>query len=69
MDRLEQAQARLEKALSRLEQAAGKPKSDSSPQDEIDALRRRCASLEDRSHQVSERLDAAIGRLRSILEA
>jgi predicted nucleic acid-binding Zn-ribbon protein len=66
MDRLEQAQQRLESALARLEKAAAKPASGAA--DEIAALRRRCDALEESSREVSARLDAAIGKIRGLLE-
>jgi hypothetical protein len=70
MGRIEEAQGRLDRALARLEkattQSAGSNGS-SNAEVELAAMRLRCEKLEDRSREVSERLDAAIDRLHSIL--
>jgi predicted nucleic acid-binding Zn-ribbon protein len=68
MDRLEQAQQRLDEALSRLEKAAGAATSSGANAEDVAALQRRCDVLEDRSRQMADRLDAAIGKIRGILE-
>jgi hypothetical protein len=69
MSRLEQAQQRLEHALDRLEEAAGKrggaPAADLSRA--LEEANRRGAALDARQRDIGKRLDAAIGRLRSVL--
>ena len=74
MSRLSEAQDRLEKALARLEQASGErveesDRSDATHSAEFEIVRARCAALEDKARIVSERLDAAIGRVRTLLES
>jgi hypothetical protein len=69
MSRLEQAQQRLEHALDRLEGAAGK-RGGAAAADLSRALEeanRRGAALDARQREIGKRLDAAIGRLRSVL--
>lgn len=74
MSRLEDAQKRLERALARLEAAADQAHRDNRSDDDgelaraLDAERRRSASLEAREREIGKRLDAAIGRLRAVLD-
>jgi hypothetical protein len=72
MTRLEDAQNRLERALARLEAAAGKTRKSAGAADdlsrELAAAKQRCATLEEREREMSRRLDAAIGRLRGVLD-
>ena len=74
MGRLEEAKGRLDRALARLEEIAQRPPDQSSDQSSSDIeaalaeTRVQYASLEARSREVSERLDAAIERLRSVLK-
>ena len=76
MGRLENAEGRLDRALARLEEAAVRPQNVTTPSDtgrveierELAATRARCESLESRSQEVSERLDATIARLYTILD-
>jgi len=71
MARLEDAQKRLERALDRLEAAtvhkrdAGGAPADLS--EALDEAGRRQAALESRQREIGKRLDAAIGRLRAVL--
>jgi uncharacterized membrane-anchored protein len=65
MSRLEIAQDRLEKALAELEQAADTRGAGLTR--DLAVARDRCATLEDRNRDVSQKLDAAISRIRSIL--
>lgn len=71
MAHLQDAQARLDKALTRLEKAATAP----SDGGDIEALKTELATarargdtLEGRGREVSDRLDSAIGRIKSLLE-
>ncbi len=74
MSRLSEAQDRLEQALDRLERASGE--SDAARAAEVAAefeaefeiVRARADALEDKTRIVSDRLDAAIGRVRNLLE-
>jgi hypothetical protein len=70
MTNLTEAHDRLSKAVSRLERATakGRPVADDA-EAEIAALRERCRALEGRTEEASRRLDAAIARLRTLLEA
>ena len=67
MGRIEKAEVRLDRALARLEAAAS---GSASPQieQELATVKGRCETLEGRSREVSDRLDAAIGRLHAILK-
>lgn len=67
MARLEEAQKRLEKALARLEAAAG---ARGRPEDtaKLKEVEERCNRLEAREREVARRLDAAIERLRTVLQ-
>jgi hypothetical protein len=65
MARLQEAQKRLEKALTQLEQATSAQAS--TMHDDLAAAGRRCSMLEDRNRDVARRLDAAIERVRDIL--
>ncbi len=67
MSRLSEAQDRLELALARLEQASGE--TDDTRAAEFEAVQARCDALEDKARMVSERLDAAIGRVRTLVES
>ena len=74
MSRLNEAQDRLEEALARLEQISGEralsaSESESARAAEFDIVSARCGVLEDKARIVSERLDAAIGRVRTLLES
>ena len=72
MGQLEDAEHRLGQALERLEQAAERvtgSRSAAQVEVELSALRQRCESLEARNSEISKRLDSAIGRLRSVLNA
>ena len=74
MSRLSEAQDRLEQALVRLEKVANDRaesanESDSARAAEIDIVSARCHVLEDKARIVSERLDSAIGRVRTLLES
>lgn len=74
MSRLENSTRRLEQALDRLEGALASSGARESEDSEVwrDALQRAQADyalLEQRSDEVSARLDQAIGRLRALLEA
>ena len=70
MSRLSEAQDRLEQALARLERASGE--SDAVRATEVAAefeiVRARADALEDKTRIVSDRLDAAIGHVRNLLE-
>lgn len=71
MGRIEQAEARLDRALARLEAAAtreGAPSGSPQLEQELASTKARCEALEGRSREVSDRLDAAIGRLHAILK-
>lgn len=73
MGRLEEAKGRLDSALARLEKAAQRPVSDGVPASDPEteaalvASRAQCATLEAQTREVSDRLDAAIDRLHSVL--
>ena len=74
MSRLSEAQNRLEEALARLEQISGERTQSASENDsaraaEFEIASARCDALEDKARVVSERLDAAIGRVRMLLES
>ncbi len=74
MSRLSEAQIRLEEALARLEQISGErtlsvSETDSARAAEFEIVSARCEVLEDKARLVSERLDAAIGRVRTLLES
>ncbi len=77
MSRLSEAQDRLEEALARLERVSGERTrpgggDDSAREAEFEAefeiVSARCDALEDKARIVSERLEAAIGRVRTLLE-
>ncbi len=74
MSRLSEAQDRLEEALARLERISGERTRTSGGTDaardaELEVVRARRDALEDKARIVSERLDAAIGRVRTLLES
>ena len=74
MSRLSEAQDRLEVALARLERISGdrtafENEADPSRAAEFEVMSARCNALEDKARVVSERLDAAIGRVRTLLES
>ncbi len=74
MGRLEEAKGRLDRALARLEEVAQRPVQERAPGPNSDAeaalaaSRAQCATLEARSRDVSDRLDAAIERLHAVLK-
>ena len=73
MSRLSEAQDRLEVALARLEQISGEralsaSEADSARAAEYEFMSTRCDVLEDKARVVSERLNAAIGRVQTLLE-
>jgi tetratricopeptide (TPR) repeat protein len=74
MGRLEEAKGRLDRALARLDEAANRPSqasaAGSNPDTEaaLEASRLQCASLEAKTHEVSERLDTAIEQLQAVLK-
>ncbi len=74
MGRLEEAKGRLDRALARLEEVAQRPighgasGSNSDAEAALAASRAQYATLEDRSNEVSDRLDAAIERLQAVLK-
>ncbi len=72
MSRLQDAQQRLEKALARLEDTAAAPGGDGAAAQELErelaAARQRCEMLDERTSEVSQRLDNAIVRIRTLLE-
>ncbi len=65
MARLQEARQRLENALTRLEQATAARTG--TGDDDLAATSRRCTVLEDRNRDAARRLDAAIERVRAIL--
>ncbi len=65
MARLKDAQLRLDKALSQLEQAAASETGELHK--DLAAARGRSTQLEDRNRSAALRLDAAIERVREIL--
>lgn len=73
MTRLEEATRKLQAALDRLEQAAARRPAEAPDiadlQAEIATLRRENAELRELGGSVSGRLDAAINRLKLVLEA
>jgi len=74
MGRLEEAKGRLDRALARLEEAAGRAEreaasgSGSDVETALAATRAQRVTLETRSHEVADRLDAAIERLQAVLD-
>ena len=72
MTRLQDAQKRLENALTRLEKATAAPRGDGKDTEqlihELATARQRCNMLDGRTREVSQRLDGAIGRIRTLLE-
>jgi cell division FtsZ-interacting protein ZapD len=67
--RAEQAQERLEKALARLEQAVERnAQVDTGLAQELEQARREIGQLKDQNQTVTHRLDAAIGRMKAVLE-
>ena len=71
MGRLEEARGKLDRALARLEQAAvtnSATGSDDAVKEALAASQAKCATLEAQSSEISERLDAAIERLQSVLK-
>lgn len=71
MSRLDEATHRLHAALDRLERAVdGRLQADGGEAEEaLEAARAENAELRRTADHVSERLDAAIARLRTVLEA
>jgi hypothetical protein len=78
MTRLNNAQDRLERALSRLEKASGKDQSMAQPDDgagnkavpadEFELLRARYDKLHGVTRKISDRLDAAVDRMKTALD-
>ena len=78
MTRLSDAQDRLERALSRLEQASGNGQSkvkpddgagtNAVPDDEFELLRARYDKLHGVTRKISDRLDAAVDRMKTALD-
>jgi hypothetical protein len=73
MSRLSEVQNRLEDALARLEQISGERarsvnQTKSARDAEFEIMNARCQALEDKARVVSERLDTAISRVRTLLE-
>ena len=74
MGRLEEAKGRLDRALARLEEVAQRPvgngasRSNSDAEAALAASRAQYATWEDKSSEVSDRLDAAIERLQAVLK-
>lgn len=68
MARLDEARERLERAVARLETAMAQGGDRDALADELARVRRRCALLEERARDVSDRLDDTIGRVRELLE-
>ena len=74
MSRLSEAQVRLDRALTRLEQVSSERsqsanQTNSARQAEFEIMGARCQALEDKARVVSERLDTAISRVRTLLES
>ena len=74
MSRLSEAQDRLEVALARLEQGSGAQalsanEAATARAAEIELMSTRCDVLEDKARVVSDRLNAAIGRVQTLLES
>lgn len=76
--RLQQACTRLEEAIERLEAASSHTLENGGDNgangglidmDEVKAVRARCDALEGRSRDVSDRLDAAISRMKTLLDS
>ena len=68
MPRLDEAQDRLERALTGLEQALrGRAEAEPALAAERDEARARCTRLEGETEAVSEQLEAAISRLRTLI--
>ena len=73
INRLQQARTRLENAVSRLEAVSRDRletvgEADTELADELRTVRARCETLEQRSRDVSQRLDATIDRVRGLLD-
>lgn len=72
MTRLQDARQRLENALTRLEKAGAAPRRAGADTEqlihELATARQRCNMLDGRTREVSQRLDGAIGRIRTLLE-
>ena len=74
MSRLSEAQDKLEVALARLEKISGEQalsanEAATARAAEIELMSTRCDVLEDKARVVSERLNAAIGRVQTLLES
>ena len=70
MARMKDAEARLERAIKRLEAATRRPLPAATPSEverELAAARAQCERLDNRTREVSGRLDRAIARLQTIL--
>jgi division protein CdvB (Snf7/Vps24/ESCRT-III family) len=69
LTQLQQAQDHLDQAVSRLESTVtGRRDSAAASSAELDAAREESASLKRVNAEATQRLDGAIGRLKSILE-
>ena len=67
-NRIEQALARLEAAIdSKLAEGAEAAGADPEIAEKLAAAHREIAGLKDRNRQVSDKLDKAIGRMKSVL--
>jgi DNA repair ATPase RecN len=73
MTRLSDAQDRLDRALSRLEQASAQLDNgageNSVPADEFELLRARYDKLHGVTRKISDRLDAAVDRMKTALDS
>ena len=74
MTRLDEAQEKLSRALTRLEKASrerppARTVADPAVEAELARMRDRHAALEGEAREVSERLDAAIARVRGLIES
>ena len=71
MGQIEDAERKLGQALERLEEAALRVTGSNAAakvEGELTALRQRCEMLEARNSEISQRLESAIGRLRTVLD-
>jgi len=67
-NRIERALARLEAAIdSKLAEGAKPAEADHETAEKLAAAHREIAALKDRNRQVSDKLDKAIGRMKSVL--
>ena len=71
--RLQQARERLENAVARLEEISrhrleAADNGDSELAEELRVVRARCETLEQRSREVSEKIDSTIDRVKGLLD-